>query len=91
MLTPNLSRSVYNVTAPFEKNVDVLALGHCYDENPQFSLIATNTPKGISITLNDESGQTTITPKENGGDIYNFTTYLPLEKNYQFHLLGVKR
>lgn len=66
-------------------------LGQCYDDNPKFALRASKTKSGITnILINDETGLTKIIPYQNGGRIYNDTSYASLDK-YVFHKAGPKR
>lgn len=68
----------------------MLILGHCYDDYPRLSISAINTGENIQLILNDESDNLIITPHKNGGALYNHTSLLKVERNYQFVSLGAK-
>lgn len=82
--------SSYNISNKLEKNQEMLILGHCYDEYPRLSISAINTGNDINLIVNDESDDLTIKSFKMGGALYNHTSPLKIDRNYQFVSLGAK-
>ncbi|XP_033211866.1 uncharacterized protein LOC117169551 isoform X2 [Belonocnema kinseyi] len=90
ILSTNSVSSSHNISIPLEKNHEMLVLGHCYDENPRLSLSAINTGSDVTLILNDESDSLNITSFKKGGALYNYTSILHIERNFQFVSQGSK-
>lgn len=90
ILNTDTISSSYNISNKLEKNQEMLILGHCYDEYPRFSISAINNGNDINLILNDESDNLTIMPFKNGGALYNYTSLIQIERNYQFVSVGAK-
>ena len=90
ILSSNGVISSHNISITLDKDEEMLVLGQCYDEHPRISLSAINTGSDISLILNDELDSLNITSFKSGGALYNFTSILPIERNFEFTSLGTK-
>ncbi|XP_018353413.1 PREDICTED: uncharacterized protein LOC108755104 [Trachymyrmex septentrionalis] len=91
IITSDSIKSAYNTVYSFAKNSEVILLGQCYDENPRFVLTAANGVYGINVNLTDESGTTRIMADKDRGILYNATSSIQLQSDYEFHKLGTKK
>ncbi|XP_011154887.1 uncharacterized protein LOC105192439 [Harpegnathos saltator] len=91
IITTDSIKTAYDMTYNFAKNNKVILLGQCYDENPRLALTATNSMYGIDVNLTDELEVTRITADEDGGTLYNATSFVQLQSDYVFHIMGTKK
>lgn len=91
IITSNSIKTAYDTMYTFTKNSEVILLGQCYDDNPRLALTATNSMYGININLTDESGITRIITGEDGGTLYNGTSFIQLQSDNVFHTMETKK
>lgn len=90
VITSDSIKTAYEITDTFAKNSEVILLGQCYDDNPRLALTATNGMYGINVNLTDESGATQIIAGEDGGILYNATSFIQLQSDHVFYTIGTK-
>ncbi|XP_076235711.1 uncharacterized protein LOC143180071 [Calliopsis andreniformis] len=91
VVTPDDIRSINNVNYSFRNKREVLLLGQCYNENPNYALTARNDLYGVNVNVYDEMDTVRILPNQTGGMLYNNTIYIPLPQSFIFHTLGSKK
>ncbi|XP_012277416.2 vitellogenin-3 [Orussus abietinus] len=90
VLKPSTVQTVHNISVPLRRDREAMILGHSYEDNPKFVVTAVNTPSGIILNLHDDTDDIKIMPQKNGGAVYNYTSELPLKRDFEFHTINSK-